>query len=264
VTRVISAVVLVALVGGVLWFGAWWAVLTLASLVAARAAFEMAGLSEAVGAPIPALLVSTAAVVVCAAVPVTMTDGAVMVAVLSAVVVAGSLVTMSGGPPSPQMITRATMTIMAPLYVGLPLGAMVWIHLVLGPRTIVFLIAAIAISDSAQYVVGRAIGRRKLVPVVSPGKTIEGALGGLVAAAATGMWLGPAWGQAAAPVQGAVLGVTLGVAGIMGDLFESFLKRSAGVKDSGALIPGHGGVLDRIDAYLFAVPVYLLFLRYFV
>lgn len=263
-TRVISAVVLVALVGGVLWFGPSWAVLTFAALVAARGAFEMAGLSAAAGAPVPTLLVSTAAVVVCVAVPISIADGAVVVVVLSALVVGGSLVTMSGGPPSPPMITRAAMTMMTPLYVGLPLGAMVWIHLVFGPRAIVFLIAAIAISDSTQYVVGRAVGRRKLAPVVSPGKTIEGALGGLIAAAVTGVLLGPAWGQVAAPAQGAVLGLALGAAGIMGDLFESFLKRSAGVKDSGALIPGHGGVLDRIDAHLFAVPVYLLFLRYFV
>lgn len=261
-TRVISGVVLVALVGGVLWFGPWWAALTLASLVAARGAFEMAGLSEAVGAPIPILVVSTAAIVVCAIVPVTLSDGTVIVAVLSALVVGGSLVTMSGGPPSPQMISRAAMTIMTPLYVGLPLGAMVWIHLVVGPRTIVFLVAAIAISDSAQYVVGRTLGRHKLAPVVSPGKTVEGAFGGLVAAVATGAFLGPEWGQAASPAQGAALGLVLGAAGIMGDLFESFLKRSAGVKDSGSLIPGHGGILDRIDAYLFAVPVYWIFLRY--
>lgn len=262
-TRVISAVVLVALVGGVLWFAPWWAALALAGLVAALGAAEMAGLSKAAGAPVPALLVSTAAVVLCATVPIAMADGAVMVVVLSALVLGGSMVTMAGGLPAPEMMSRAAMTIMAPLYVGLPLGAMVWIQLVSGPRSLVFVIATIAISDSAQYAVGRAIGRRKLAPVVSPGKTIEGALGGLVAAAATGLLLGPVWGQAASMAQGAVLGVTLCLAGIMGDLFESFLKRSAGVKDSGSIIPGHGGILDRIDAYLFAIPIYLLFLRYF-
>ena len=263
VTRVISGVVLVALVGGVLWFAPWWATLALAALVSAVAAAEVAGLSRGVGAPVPILMVSMSAVVICATVPIGMVNGDAMVVVLSALVLGGSLVTLAGGPPSPETITRAAVTIMAPLYIGLPLGAMVWIQLVSGPRSLIFLIATIALSDSAQYVVGRALGRRKLAPLVSPAKTIEGAQGGLVAAAAMGLWLGPLWGQAASPAQGAALGIALCVAGIMGDLFESLLKRSAGVKDSGTLIPGHGGMLDRIDAYLFAVPVYTLFLRYF-
>jgi phosphatidate cytidylyltransferase len=263
VTRVASAVVLVALVGGVLWFAPWWAALVLASLAAAGAAAEVAGLSRGVGAPVPALLVSVGAVVVCAMVPIGMVNGDAMFAVLSALVLGGSLVTLAGGPPSPHSITQAAVTIMAPLYVGLPLGAMLWIQLVTGPRALIFVIAVIAASDSAQYFVGRAIGRRKLAPFVSPAKTFEGAQGGLVAALLIGIWLGPRWGQAASPVQGAALGAVLCLAGIMGDLFKSLLKRSAGVKDSGTLIPGHGGVLDRIDAYLFAVPVYLLFLRYF-
>ncbi len=262
-TRVISAVVLVALVGGVLWFGPWWATLALASLIAAVAAGEMAGLSRAVGAPVPVLLVSVAAMVICAMVPIGISNGWAMVTVLSALVLGGSLVTLAGGPPSPQAITRAAMTIMAPLYVGLPLGAMLWIQLLYGPRSLMFVIAVIAISDTAQYFAGRAFGRRKLAPRVSPAKTLEGAQGGLVAAIGVGMWLGPIWGQAASHAHGAALGAVLCVAGITGDLFESLLKRSAGVKDSGTLIPGHGGVLDRIDAYLFAVPVYLLFLRYF-
>ena len=262
-TRVISAVVLVALVGGVLWFGPWWATLALASVVAAAAAAEVAGLSRAVGAPVPTLLVCVAAMVICAVVPIGVANGGAMVTVLAALVVGGGLVTLAGGPPSPQAITRAAVTIMAPLYVGLPLGAMLWIHLLYGPRALGFVIALIAISDSAQYLAGRAFGRRKLAPSVSPAKTYEGALGGLVASLVVGLWLGPMWGQAASPAQGAALGAALCLAGIMGDLFESLLKRSANVKDSGTMIPGHGGVLDRIDAYLFAIPVYLLFLRYF-
>ena len=99
-------------------------------------------------------------------------------------------------------------------------------------------------------------------PAVSPAKTLEGAAGGVVVAAVSGATLGQMWGGVASPLEGLVLGVVMAAAGIAGDLFESLLKRSAGVKDSSALIPGHGGALDRIDAYLFAVPVYVLFLRY--
>ena len=187
-TRVASAVVLVALVGGVLWFGSWWAALALALLVAAAAAAEVAA-SRAVGAPVPTLFVSVAAMVVCALVPIGMVNGEAMFAVMSALVLGACLITLAGGPPSPQSITRAAVTIMAPLYVGLPLGAMVWIQLVTGPRAVIFVIAVIAISDSGQDFVGRAIGRRQLAPFVSPAKTFEGAQGGLVAALLVGIWL---------------------------------------------------------------------------
>ena len=142
-------------------------------------------------------LVSVGAVVICALVPIGMVNGDAMFAVVSALVLGACLVTLAGGPPSPQSITRAAVTVMAPLYVGLPLGAMVWIHLMIGPRALLFVILIIAISDSAQYLVGRAIGRRKLAPFVSPAKTFEGAQGGLVAALLMGIWLGPRWGQAA-------------------------------------------------------------------
>lgn len=261
-TRLLSAIVLIALVVSVLWLAPWWAALALAAIVAALAAAEVAALSRDIGAPVPVLVVSTAAVVVCATVPIGMESGAAAVLVLMTIVLGGCLVTLAAGPPSPAMITRAAVTIMTPLYVGLPLGAIVWTQVVFGPRSVLFLVATIAVSDSAQYFVGRALGRRKLAPTVSPAKTIEGAVGGVAAAAAVGALLGPVWGQVASPLQGVLLGFALAVVGIVGDLFESFLKRSAGVKDSSHLIPGHGGVLDRIDAFLFAAPVYLLFLRY--
>jgi len=99
---------------------------------------------------------------------------------------------------------------------------------------------------------------------VSPAKTIEGAIGGLVAAAIAGFLIGPRVLPEVSPAVAALVGVALAVAGIAGDLFESLLKRGVGVKDSSALIPGHGGVLDRIDAQLFAAPVFYLLLRYLV
>ncbi len=116
-----------------------------------------------------------------------------------------------------------------------------------------FLLALLVtwLSDTFAYLVGKSIGRTKLIPRVSPNKTVEGAIGGLVAAAliawgcdwAFGMEIG--WGWAL------LIGLGLGVIGQIGDLSESMLKRSRGVKDSGTLIPGHGGVLDRIDALIF-------------
>jgi phosphatidate cytidylyltransferase len=122
--------------------------------------------------------------------------------------------------------------------------------------------ATIVVSDSAQYYTGRAFGRRPLSPAISPNKTVEGAAGGVIfgttAMTLVGMRIFPH-----TPIVLLVLtGATVVTLGIVGDLFESLLKRSAGVKDSSALIPGHGGVLDRIDSWLFAAPVYYVFVRY--
>jgi phosphatidate cytidylyltransferase len=116
-------------------------------------------------------------------------------------------------------------------------------------------------NDSGAYFVGSAIGRHKLMPRVSPSKTVEGALGGLAVCIAAALICRTAF----APFLGfaeAILGALLiGVACIVGDLVESMLKRSTGVKDSSNLIPGHGGLLDRFDSLLFAGPVFYLFAR---
>ena len=121
----------------------------------------------------------------------------------------------------------------------------------------------VIVSDTAQYYTGRAFGRRLLAPAISPKKTIEGAVGGFVFGAVVPRRGRRAGGCRACRSRCARgLGVAVVALGIAGDLFESMLKRSAGVKDSSALIPGHGGVLDRIDALLFAAPVYYVVLKY--
>jgi phosphatidate cytidylyltransferase len=130
-----------------------------------------------------------------------------------------------------------------------------------GPRATLLLLATIVVSDSGQYYTGRALGRRPLAPAISPKKTVEGAVGGLVLATGFVTLAGPWAFPLAGRLSLALVGASIAVLGICGDLFESRLKRVAGVKDSSALIPGHGGVLDRIDALLFAVPAYYLYLR---
>ncbi len=105
--------------------------------------------------------------------------------------------------------------------------------------------------DTVAYAVGRLAGRHRMAPRVSPGKTWEGAVGGLAGAVLAAVGLGAVLGLEVASVHLVVLGLLVGVAGQAGDLAESWLKRQAGAKDSGALIPGHGGVLDRLDSLLF-------------
>lgn len=111
------------------------------------------------------------------------------------------------------------------------------------------------IGDSGAYLVGRSLGRHKLAPVLSPKKTIEGSIGGLVGTVLVAIAVDAVAGLGIGWVAVVLLGVVIGAAGQIGDLTESLMKRQAGVKDSGALIPGHGGILDRIDALLFAFPV---------
>jgi phosphatidate cytidylyltransferase len=133
------------------------------------------------------------------------------------------------------------------------------------PWRVLAAMAVVWIADTMAYFSGRALGRHKLAPSISPGKTWEGVAGGLVAVAIYAVALlvlqGPAVGIAADfGVRVAWLVLALIVAGmsVVGDLFESLLKRQAGVKDSGTLLPGHGGVLDRIDALLAAMPPFAL------
>jgi len=157
-------------------------------------------------------------------------------------------------------LERARLRLLAPWYLGMPLGMLAAVQMVGGRTATLLLIATVIVSDSAQYYTGRLFGRRPLAPTISPKKTVEGAVGGLVVAtifiALAGTWVFPETGFGSL----ALLGVAIVVLGISGDLFESRLKRTAGVKDSSALIPGHGGILDRIDALLFAAPAYYLYL----
>ncbi len=138
----------------------------------------------------------------------------------------------------------------------------------MGVTWLVSMLAIVWIADIAAYFTGRALGRHKLAPRISPGKTWEGVGGAmagvvLIALSVQALWpRAPIWTNhllTAAPVPAAVLALAALVAlSIVGDLFESLLKRQAGVKDSGRLLPGHGGVLDRIDATLPALPAAIL------
>ena len=110
-------------------------------------------------------------------------------------------------------------------------------------------------ADTGAYFAGRKFGRVKLAPRVSPGKTIEGVVGGIVAAALAALLARFLFAPFLTTIQALILGILVAAAGIFGDLAESLLKRDSSLKDSSALIPGHGGILDRFDSLFFAVPV---------
>jgi phosphatidate cytidylyltransferase len=129
-----------------------------------------------------------------------------------------------------------------------------------GRVLLLFLLVLVAAADVGAYFGGRTLGRRKLAPRVSPNKTWEGLISGLVFAALVALAGAAMFGQRSLPWVG--ICVTVAVASVVGDLIESKFKRGAGLKDSGTLLPGHGGVLDRIDSHVAAAPIFLLGLQW--
>jgi len=258
VTRVLSAVVLLVVVIGTVWYLPPVATLVLATAVSAAAFYEYAELSAALGARIPRVVCAAAVVAVCILVGL---GAPVVIALLSALVIVGALA-VAGGRPGPDVLLNAAAAILPLVYIGVPLGALAQIRSAAGRDAVLLLAVVIIVSDSAQYYTGRALGRRPLAPAISPKKTVEGAIGGMIVATAA-FAIGGHWQFPSTSIPVLVLGgAVLAAVGIVGDLFESLLKRSAGVKDSSQLIPGHGGVLDRIDSWLFAAPVFYVFINY--
>jgi phosphatidate cytidylyltransferase len=264
-SRFVSALILIALLLVVLWHLPPTATVVLVAIAAFAAATEVAGLASALGHAVPKVFVGLAASIVAVAFsasawPVDV-PADLFALTIAALVIAVGAVTLANWAPEPSTIARAAVMFMAPIYVGVPLGIFAWLQLTSGHEVLTWLLAMIAVSDSAQYYSGRAFGRRALAPLVSPKKTVEGLVGGLAVVAVVGFVTGPwALHEVSAPATAAIA-VGLALVGVVGDLFESLLKRSAGVKDSSSLIPGHGGVLDRIDSHLFAAPAFYLLMR---
>ncbi len=257
-TRVVSALVLLPLVLGVIWFlppiGTW----ILGAIVLTLAFLEYAGLAKRLSPGAPPLVSGAATLSVYVAVA----TGVSLDAVLAATVIALAMMAIARGRPDEDVLRDVAVAALPMLYLGLLLAMAVTVRALWGAGALLVPFLTIVVSDSAQYYGGRTMGKRPLAPAISPKKTVEGAIAGVVAAAVATPFMAsfvfpnrPLWA-------GVLLGLLLALVGMAGDLFESLLKRSAGVKDSSGLIPGHGGMLDRIDALLFAGPVYYLFLSY--
>jgi phosphatidate cytidylyltransferase len=263
-TRLVSGVVLAAVFFVLIWFTNATVLLFVALAVAALAVHEYVQLFRALGADMhmAPILVATWAVTANIAFPQFVLEGVLAITVIVIAIWVMSRLKPEGPAFRPAMLGAAA-GVLAPVYIGIGLGSLVAIHVWGGRGGVILLMATIVVSDTAQYYAGRTFGRRPLAPKLSPKKTIEGAIGGFVIAPAflvlSAYYFVPA---ATNQLSLAVLALLLVVAGIAGDLFESTLKRAAGLKDSSALIPGHGGVLDRIDAMLFAAPIFYLYLRW--
>lgn len=179
---------------------------------------------------------------------------------VSAVVAGGALVARGRVPE--QAVAVAAAMVFPVAYLGMGIATVPLVRELYGAPALMTLFLTQIGSDTAQYYAGRTFGRVPLALALSPKKTREGAIGGLVAGALIMAGFGRGWLPGIPGWQLALLGATVAVVGIAGDLFESMLKRSADVKDSSDLIPGHGGMLDRIDALLFTMPLYYVALQW--
>lgn len=255
-TRVFSGIAMGAAALGAILFLPLLGLRVLACGVAVLAAREYLGIVSDSGEQNRALMFIPETVLVVATCWSMLTPGPITLLVLLSIGLAlvAFDVLLSG-----EAIERAPFSFLAPWYLGMPLGLLVGIQAIGGRAATLLLLSTIVVSDTAQYYSGRLFGRHPLAPAISPNKTIEGAVGGLVFGTLFIALAGPRAMPVARPASLALLGVALVTAGILGDLFESRLKRAAAIKDSSALIPGHGGILDRIDALLFATPAFYFY-----
>ena len=257
-TRVLSGVVLGVVALAVIWFLDSTALLGVALALCAIAFHEYDRIVDKIGVKVPYWIALLTTLLACVMVPFEWIE---IESVLAASLLLVALTVLASTRVGAPLLADTAAAILAPVYIGLPLGSLVGVHAMAGKEAVLLLIATVAVSDTAQFYTGRTLGRTPLAPARSPKKTREGAVGGFVVApaflaVAGSYWLPiyPWWWHLS-------LGFGIVIAGIIGDLFESMLKRAADMKDSGTLIPGHGGVLDRIDALLFAAPVFYFFLR---
>jgi phosphatidate cytidylyltransferase len=257
-TRLLTALALLAAMLMLLWRGSVGGVLGVFAAVALRAGWEWAALCPGLGGVRRGgLLVALAALLAALyALPASWTAPALL-AGLAWWAVALRLVRRY--PALPHWLSRplpqAGVIVLALATAWLALARLADAH-----RDLLLLcLALVWAADSAAFVVGRRYGRHKLSPQVSPGKTIEGLCGGLAGAALTGLIAGLLWRLDGPRLAALVALTTLCAAvSVVGDLTESLFKRRAGVKDSSHLLPGHGGVLDRIDALIAAAPLFAL------
>jgi phosphatidate cytidylyltransferase len=263
--RVLTAAVLVPIVLVLVFLGARWQWLFLLAVaaVAALAGWEYLGMAQKTGAQPPrvAVLVSLLALFLGSF------EWPDWTPAIFGVLCLALLVYCTFGAPVERVMANASASIFCMFYVGFTLLALPSLHeQTNGPSLLAFLLCVVWAGDITALYVGRAWGRHKLAPAISPGKSWEGATGSVAGSLiAAGALLGLATLFQAHDLvvlsypdetwYWLLLAVVVNVAAQVGDLAESALKRSAGVKDSGSLLPGHGGVLDRIDALLVAAPV---------
>lgn len=259
--RLATAVVATPLLLGLLYLGPAWGFFALVLVIALIGTWELFTLTHGddTAARLVGLLLAAAA-----SSAVFFGGHRLLLTVLVTVPMAGPLVTLWRLRDVPTAALRACAMSFGPLFVALPLTWLALLRRDEGPGFVVLAILFAWLADTGGYFAGRLLGKHKLYEAVSPKKTIEGAIGGL-GGAMLGALLSSLWFLPSLPLSHSIpLALVAGALGQAGDLGESLFKRSMGVKDSGAIVPGHGGILDRVDALIYTsstVYLYTLWIR---
>lgn len=265
--RILTAAILIPLVVTAIWWGPTWLIAIVTAGVAILALWEFLSIAARMNLPSYRLWTCFAAAGIVAQQYYAARQASIVTLgqlldrsprinlefVLFATLVGYAIIAL-GSRSVAETLPALSVSVAGLVFVVLPFSAVVRLHGVdvIGHQLLLFTVVLVWAGDTAAYFVGRSIGRWKLAPTISPNKTWEGAianfLGALLVAAIFGHW------NRIAPWHMLAMGAVGSVAGQIGDLFESAWKRSAGVKDSGTILPGHGGMLDRIDALILAAP----------
>lgn len=257
--RLLTAAVAIPAILWMLFLAPWWVFSCFTVVAAGAGGVELAGMTLAGQRPLQVWMV-VATMAVTAIITFVPTVEALITLILGLFVV-GPLVTLVRPAPLEKAGGRMAWLIAGPIYIGGAVASIALLHhLAQGGGTWVVLAMSFAWgSDTGGYFAGKALGKHKLYELISPKKTIEGAIGGLVAVVGFGLAIRFLWLPELSVLHVVVLALVAGATGQAGDLCVSVIKRSTGVKDSGVLIPGHGGLLDRIDALMFTSAVTLLY-----
>jgi phosphatidate cytidylyltransferase len=264
--RLLTAAVMVPVILGLLYPAPPWAFYLLVLAVILVGMREFFGMTHP-GDKIAQAVGVTLSAVVSVAVYVAGDDRRVLVTVLVATPLFGPLFTLARLGKMETAALRACALGFGPLYIAVPLTLLGLMRRTLpgfdGSNVVLLCLGLSWFADTSAYFAGRFLGRHKLYPAVSPGKTVEGAIGGLAGSLAFALFVALVLLPGKLPVAHAVvLALVGGALGQAGDLAESLLKRSIGIKDSGDIVPGHGGILDRVDALLVTAVVVFLYTQW--
>jgi len=261
VLRFVTAGVGIPIILWMLYVAPTWVFSVFGIFAAAVGASELAGMTLKGARALQAWLIAATVAVTFV---LTFTPSADhLMALLFGLVLTGALSVLVQPDPMSQAGWRMGWLIAGPLYIGGAIAAIAKLHHLEHGGTWVVLSMMLAWgSDTGGYFAGKAFGKHKLYERISPKKTIEGAVGGLVAVTAMAVAVRTLWLPELSILEAVILALVAGAVGQAGDLCVSVIKRSTGVKDSGKIIPGHGGLLDRIDALMFTAIVTLLFTRW--
>lgn len=252
-TAVVVGIVLVAvLVGSLAWRPVAFTAVVAVLLVVAT--IESSRVLRSAGHPVTTPVVLAGGLVTVAGAHVAGTTGQVLGLV---VLFLGAVVWELVDAGRSEVTTTVGATLLLGLWLGLlgSFGALLVTRPVEGWLAVLATVGGAVLSDIGGYAVGSLVGRHRIAPAVSPRKTWEGLLGGIVLASAGGAAVLPLLGSLFSPVTGAAVAAVVATAAFVGDLMESMVKRDLGVKDLGTVLPGHGGILDRVDGILVALPV---------